>query len=217
MSKDTTTYQAAAPVRIFIGAMVLAATATTANAATLTSVEQAVNIFNSGSVTGGVPLTVDVGGPTAITGGLEFPGFAFGTYDVDVSASSLTMTFVNDPADLGISVYDASTVDSYFFEFDQAIASASISSFTDGFGAAVEIIAPGTTASSMGSFVDGLPTSFVFGNGGILITIAEGTDLNLVGTGGSLTVEFAPVPLPAALPFLLSGLAGLGLLRRRKR
>lgn len=202
-------------IRALAGAVVLLGTTATANAATLSSIEQAVNIFTSDSVTGGVPLTVDVGGPNAIGAGVEFPGFAFGTYDVDVSASSLTMTFVNDPANLGISVYDASTVDQYYFEFDQGISAASISGFTDGFAASVEIIAPGSTASSVGSFVDGLPTSFVFENGGILISIGEGTDFNLIGTGGSLTVDFTPVPLPATLPFLLSGLAGLGFLRRR--
>ncbi|MFK8031272.1 MAG: VPLPA-CTERM sorting domain-containing protein [Gammaproteobacteria bacterium] len=76
-------------------------------------------------------------------------------------------------------------------------------------------IAPGRTASSVGSFVDGLPTAFEFGNGGIFMAVDEGTDLLAVGTGGSFTVDIAPVPLPASWPFLLSGLASLGLLRRR--
>ncbi|MEM6309014.1 MAG: hypothetical protein AAF754_03105 [Pseudomonadota bacterium] len=132
--------------------------AASAFAATVSTVTQAVNIFTSGVVTGGTVLTVDA------------------------SSTSLTMTFVNDPAALGISVYDASTVDQYFFEFDTKIAAASISTATVGFATTVSPTAPGTTANSVGSFLPGLATSFDFGNGGILIGVGEGTNLNTVGT-----------------------------------
>ena len=53
------------------------------------------------------------------------------------------------------------------------------------------MIAPGTKVSAAGAFVDGMPTDYTFENGGILITIGEGTDLTKVTeNGGSLTVNF---------------------------
>jgi hypothetical protein len=61
----------------------------------------------------------------------------------------------------------------------------------ENFSATVEMIAPGTSVSSMGAFVDGLPTDFSFENGGILITVGEGTDLTKISENdGSLTVNF---------------------------
>lgn len=204
-------------IRTLVGACALAGLATGVQAGPVSMVEQAVNIFASGPVTGGAPFTVDAKGPTAIGGGVEFPGFAFGTYDVDVSSNSLTMTFVNDPANLGIAEYESTTVDSYYFEFDKRIASASLASFTPGFAAVVQIMAPGAMASAAGSFVPGLPTSFDFGNGGVLVLIGDGTNLNTVGTGGSLKIDISAVPLPASLPLLLVGLSGFAVLRRRRR
>ncbi len=200
-----------------LGAAVICGSVSSADATTLSSVDQAVNIFQSGAVTGGAAFTVDVGGPVAIGTGVEFPSFAFGTYDVDVSTNNLTMTFVNDPAALGIAVYDPSTIDSYFFEFDEQIASASISDAALGFAATVEVIAPGLTASSVGSFVPGLATAFSFDKGGILVTIGDGTNLNTVGTGGFLTVEVSAVPVPASLPLLFAGLVGFGVIRRKAK
>lgn len=157
-----------------------------------TTVNQAVNSFQNAMATGGFAATVDSKGPVAISAGTEFPGFAFGTYDVDVSSDSLTMTLVADPANLMITSYDNTTFDRYYFEFDEPRSSASLAGSTDpDFAATVEILAPGTAVTTSTSFVMGLPTSWTFGNGAILITIGEGTDLTKVSEGGgSLTVDF---------------------------
>ncbi len=39
--------------------------------------------------------------------------------------------------------------------------------------------------------------------------------LNLAGSGGLVSVDFTPVPLPAALPLFMAGLLGLFGMRRR--
>ena len=69
---------------------------------------------------------------------------------------------------------------------------AKLSDVTDAnFSAKVEAIAPGTTVSTAGAFVDGMPNEHMFENGGLLITIGEGTDLaKILANNGSLTVEF---------------------------
>ena len=153
---------------------------------------QAVNTFQNGTATGGVPLTVDVKGPAPIANEVEFPGFAFGTYDVDASADSVTLRLVADLANLQVTQYDATTFDRYYFVFDEMIPSASISSGSHpGFAATVEVIPPQTTISTAGAFVEGLPSEFTFESGGILITIGDGTDLNAISAGnGSLTIDF---------------------------
>lgn len=154
-----------------------------------TTVTQAVNLFINSDVTGGVPLTVDVQGPATIGEAVEFPGFAFGTYDVDASPSQLTMTLATDPETLQVGTYDSETRDLYYYEFDIPVATAAISNAADGFVATVQIMSPGDTATSDGTFVDGLATSFTFENGGILVTIGDGSALRTVGQGGSFTVD----------------------------
>ena len=157
---------------------------------TATQVNQAVNIFTSGVATGGAAFTVDAKGNTAIAQGVEFPGFAFGTYDVDASSTSVKMTLVANLANLQITEYDSTTVDQYFYEFDRQVTFASIAPGSNaGFAASVRVVAPGETVTSGGTFVTGLPTSFTFANGGILVSIGQGTSLTTVGTGGSMTVD----------------------------
>lgn len=163
-----------------------------AAADTLSTVAQAVNFFENGQATGGKSMTVDAKGPVEITDAVELPGFAFAVYDVDVTTDSLTMTLIAELEKLQITLYDDTTFDRYYFAFDEEVTSAELSDSTDeNFSATVEMIQPGTIVSSVGAFVDGLPTSFTFENGGILITVGEGTDLTKISeNGGSLKVNF---------------------------
>jgi len=78
---------------------------------------------------------------------------------------------------------DSEIRDLYYHEFDVLVASESISDAAEGFAATVQILSPGDTATSEGSFVDGLAASFTFAYGGILISIREGTALGTVGQG----------------------------------
>ncbi|MEM6293555.1 MAG: hypothetical protein AAGA54_19940 [Myxococcota bacterium] len=109
-----------------------------------------------------------------------------------MTADSITMTLVANPADLMITMYDDTTFDRYYYAFDQEITAAALGASTDeNFSATVEILEPGTTVTTDTSFVKGLPTEWTFENGAIAITIGEGTDLNEISSnGGSLTVEF---------------------------
>ena len=157
-----------------------------------TTVNQAVNSFQNAMATGGAAATVDSQGPVPISDDVELPGFAFGTYDVDVTADSLTMTLVADPANLMITMYDGTTFDRYYYEFDEVMTAAEIADSTDpNFSATVEILEPGATVMTDTSFVKGLPTEWTFENGALLITIGEGTDLTEISNNdGSLTVNF---------------------------
>jgi hypothetical protein len=158
----------------------------------VTSVSQAANFFQNAVATGGKPFTVDAKGPVAISDDVELPGFAFQVYDVDFTSSSVTLTLIAELEKLQVTLYDDTTFDRYYFAFDQQVKSAALSGDTDeNFKASVEMIEPGTTVSTAGSFVDGLPTEYTFAEGGILITIGDGTDLTKISAnGGSLTVNF---------------------------
>ncbi|MEM9320241.1 MAG: VPLPA-CTERM sorting domain-containing protein [Pseudomonadota bacterium] len=197
-----------------------------AQAATLSNLSQAFNTFQANAfpgLTDSLQVSVDQSGGAAIGAGVEIPGFGLGTYDVDVAPDALTMTLAADPNNLGLAVYDSATFDRYFYSFDIAVASASVDASTNpSFAASVEVIAPGTVFDFDGVLgfpgVDPtLPTSFAMPNGGILITIGDGTNLFDVRTGGSLRVNIAAVPVPAALPLVLAGLAGFGIFARRQR
>ncbi len=168
------------------------ALAAPASADMANTVNNAVNSFQNGQATNGAQMTVDAKGPVEITDAVELPGFAFQVYDVDFTSSSLTMTLVAELEKLMITEYDDTTFDRYYFEFDQEIASASLSDATDeNFAASVDLIAPGTTITTAGAFVEGMASEFTFENGGIVITVGEGTDLNKISAnGGSLTVDF---------------------------
>lgn len=163
-------------------------TAAPAMAETPESLASAVNFLVNGEVTGGVPMTVDVGGAKPIGDGVEYPGFAFGTYDVDATETGLTMTLATDPSKLKIGTYDASTQDLYYYEFDRPVSSAVLTEATEGFKATVTVLSPGKVITSHGSFAPGLATSVMFANGGVLIAIGEGSALRTVGTGGALSV-----------------------------
>ena len=178
--------------RVHFPAAIASALVLTACGAEPTTVEQAVNTFQNSMATGGGAFTVDVQGPAAITDETELVGFAFGTYDVDATASSVTLTLVADLDQLQITQYDSSTFDRYYFSFDAEIGAAEISDATHpDFSATVELIEPGTSVTTDGTFVEGLATDFTFETGGFLITIGDGTDLTPIREdGGSLTVEF---------------------------
>jgi hypothetical protein len=177
---------------LFTGAALTFSAVGPTAADTVGTVNQAVNFFENGQATGGNPMTVDAKGPVAISDEVELPGFAFTVYDVDVTSDSLTMTLVAQLENLQITLYDDTTFDRYYFAFDQEITAAELSDMTDeNFSATVEILELGTTVSSMGAFVEGLGTEFTFENGGILITVGEGTDLTkITENGGALTVNF---------------------------
>ncbi|MEO9825857.1 MAG: hypothetical protein ABJF50_15690 [Paracoccaceae bacterium] len=166
--------------------------ASTASAQSVASIVQAANFFENGQATNGAMMTVDVKGPVTISDAVELPGFAFAVYDVDATPNSITLKLIAQLEKLQITLYDSTTFDRYYFAFDEAITSAEIADTTDeNFSATVEVIAPGTTVSSAGAFMDGLPTDFTFENGGILITVGEGTDLTkITENGGALTVNF---------------------------
>lgn len=154
-----------------------------------TEVTQAINFFNNPGVTGGVPQTIAVAGPATIGEGVEFPGFAFGVYDVDASPSQLTMSLATDPDTLQVGTYGSDTSDLYYYAFDVPVATAVITDAADGFAATVEILPPGAAATSEGTLVPDLATSFTFENGGIKVTIGDGSSLRTVGQGGSLTID----------------------------
>lgn len=175
--------------RFTAGAFIAACSALPAAAETPTNLNAGVNFFINADVTGGVPATIAVGDTTAISDAVEYPGFAFGTYDVDATTTDLTMTLATDPTKLQVGTYDDATSDLYYFEFDRPVSSAVISAVADGFNATVEVLSPGTTLTADKSFVDGLATSFMFANGGILVTIGSGSALRTVGQGGALTVD----------------------------
>ena len=175
-----------------VATLVLAGGCSSGDADTASIVNQAVNTFQNSQATGGTASTVDVKGPADITDAVEFPGFAFSVYDVDVTGNSVTMKLVAQLENLQITLYDATTFDRYYFEFDQRITEATLSDATDeNFAATVKLIEPGATVTTAGTFVDGLASEFTFENGGILITLGEGTDLTkITENGGSLVVNF---------------------------
>lgn len=182
-------------LKFTLPAVALAFAAFTASAPTFAdagSVSQAVNFFQNAKATGGQAMTVDAKGPVQISDDVELPGFAFQVYDVDFTADSVTMKLVAQLEKLQITLYDDTTFDRYYFAFDKEITTATLSESTnENFKASVEIVEPGTKISSVGAFVDGMSTEFTFDNGGILITIGEGTDLTKIsGDAGSLTVNF---------------------------
>lgn len=179
-----------------------------ASAAVVTTLDNVVNSFQDGGVTGGAQLVVDAASDTQIVEGTELLGFAFGTYDVDATQTNITMTFVNDPDQLGIAEYNATTFDRYFFEFDELLSSASISDASNpNFVASVELITPGSVFDFDGAFLPDLPNSFTAINGGFLVTIGDGTNLFNVGQGGSLVIDFTAVPAPPVILLILFSVA----------
>lgn len=190
MINSNFTYQSVLRAALVAGAALTLAGPAAADSPS--AVSHAVNFFQNAGATGGKAMTVDAKDSVAITDEVELPGFAFHVYDIDFTTSSLTMTLVAKLEKLQVTQYDDTTFDRYYYAFDKEITEAELSDVTDeNFKASIEILKPGTKVSSSGAFVDGLPTDFTFENGGILITIGDGTDLTkITENGGSLTVNF---------------------------
>jgi hypothetical protein len=53
--------------------------------------------------------------------------------------------------------------------------------------------------------------------GSPLIQVGQSFTVNYIGSGGVDAIGLAPIPVPATLPLLLAGLAGFGVMARRRR
>lgn len=197
----------------------LAALAGLVSSSSVASVMSATNTFQDLAFTAGFQATIDHQTDIQIVDpGVELPGFAFGTYDVDFSANSISMTLINDPANLAVANYGAGTVDRYFYSFDTAIAAATLNAATNPSylaGASLSIIEAGTSFVFDTAFVPGLPTSIELATGGVLLSLGEGTSLDAIGQ--QIVIDYAVVPLPATATLFVVALAGIGFAESRRK
>ncbi|MEM9700510.1 MAG: hypothetical protein AAF943_17180 [Pseudomonadota bacterium] len=198
-----------------LGTATLILSTSVTSAASVTNIDETVNTFANGGFTGGAEAIVDARGSTPIGAGVDLVSVG-GVYDVDVTDNSVTMTFTASLSNLVITNYDATTFDRYYFEFDKALKAAAITAAASGFAATVDVLTPGSMISTLDLFNTGLATDRTFENGGILVTIGEGTDLTQLVGGGQLSVRVSPVPLPAPMALLGFTIMGLGALGARR-
>ena len=174
--------------------------------ATLLNTITATNTFEDSVFTGGTQSVFDQDTTAIIDPGVEFSLFA-GVYDIDVNGNTLTMTLADNStvADL---VLPSGRFDRYYFEFNTAIASV----MTDllaapGYTATASVITPGSDFNFTDVFGTGLPTVLNATNGGLLVEIQPGSDLNNLGQ--ALQFDIIPVPVPSTVALSILGLFSL--------
>ncbi|WP_299854967.1 VPLPA-CTERM sorting domain-containing protein [uncultured Roseobacter sp.] len=122
--------------------------------------------------------------------------------DDDVSAGTITLTLTAGPAFrfIGASVIDDTT----FTFFDQLAGELSASLL-----GSISIGPEGNLAGGTGQITFAQPSR--------IIGIGDSIVLGYGGSGGIDSLQLAAVPVPAALPLMLAGLGGLGLVARRRK
>jgi hypothetical protein len=145
----------------------------------------------------------NIGGEYGLTPGPDVPGIMLDSEVIDFADTSVTFNLRGDGPAHATSGYQTTGLDgSYIITLtsaDFSIGSVSIGSMTDMIGVGL-----GTEVT-----FDGKNIFFDISTLGIL-EVTPGADI------GSITLNVEFVPVPAALPLMLSGLAGLVLASRRR-
>lgn len=155
-----------------------------------------------------------------ITGGTNGAGDFSGSFDFDADTGIYS--------NVNVSVSGGASLSAQVFSFVTTTTvgapSASLSSFgtlasgamTGGYNLGIQWSSPlsnagGTTAAAVAALWDCVDAGCTYGAATSVITLRPSTSVT------ARPLEIAPVPLPAAAPMLLAGLAGFGLMARRKR